>query len=246
MTHKLQLSSVLAAVLVLNACTSVPTGPGMLALPGTGKNFNQFLLDEADCRQYASVQVGGHTANEATAGSGVGSAVAGTSVSAKEGALLDEHNSAGVGAGSGLFVGSTVEGGTGESSGLNLQQRYDFAYHQCMYAKGHRVPVSGRLEYSRQPVRNSNYATSPAPSGTPSLPSAGAFVPPPPPRGTPPPPPPDIYTPPLTPEDILQLMPPDDILPLTTPDDTFPLMPSDDLLPPMPPSGNPPPPPPDA
>ncbi len=228
MTHKLQLSSVLAAVLVLSACTSVPTGPGMLALPGTGKSFNQFLFDDADCRQYASAQVGGRTANEAAADNGVGSAVAGTSIGAKEGVLLGGHNSAGVGAGSGLLVGSAVEGGTGESSGLTLQQRYDLAYHQCMYAKGHRVPVSDPLKYSRQPVKDSNYSPSPAPSGAPSLPSAGSFVPPPPPRGTPPPPPPDIYTPPLTPED------------------TLPLMPSDDFQPPIPPSGNPPSPPPDA
>ena len=237
MTHELRLSSVLAVVLVLSACTSVPTGPSMLALPGTGKSFNQFLFDEADCRQYASAQVGGRTANEAAADSGVGSAVAGTSIGTKEGALLGEHNSAGVGAGSGLLVGSTVEGGTGESSGLNLQQRYDLAYHQCMYAKGHRVPVSDRLKYSRQPVKDSNYSPSPAPSGAPSLPSAGSFVPPPPPRGTPPPPPPDVYTPPAT---------PDDNLPPTTPDGKLPLMPSDDFQPPMPPSGNPPSPPPDA
>lgn len=29
------------------------------------------------------------------------------------------------------------------------QQRYDFSYQQCMYAKGHKVPVQGRFEASR-------------------------------------------------------------------------------------------------
>ncbi len=246
MTHKLRLSFVLLAVLVLSACTSIPTGPGMLALPGTGKSFNQFRFDEADCRRYASAQVGGRTANEAAADSGVKSAVVGTAIGATAGALLGGHNGAGVGAGSGLLIGSMVGVGASESSGLNLQQRYDFAYHQCMYAKGHRVPVSGRLDYSRQSIQNSKYAPLPAPRGASSLPSTSSFVPPPPPRGTPPPPPSDVSTAPLTPKDIQQLVPREDVLPLTTPDDTSPLMPSEDFQPPMPPSGNPPPPPPDA
>ena len=128
MTHELRLSSLLVAVLVLSACTSVPTGPGMLALPGTGKNFNLFLLDETDCRQYASAQVGGRTANETAADSDVRSAVVGTSIGATEGALLGERNSAGVDAGSGLLIDSMVGVDTGESSELNLQQRYDLAY----------------------------------------------------------------------------------------------------------------------
>ncbi|MCE9550608.1 MAG: hypothetical protein K8R50_06320 [Betaproteobacteria bacterium] len=193
MINKLRPLSILTAVLVLSACTSVPTGPGMLVLPGTGKNFDQFRFDEADCRQYASAQIGGRTANEAAADSGVKSAVVGTAVGATAGALMGGHNGAGVGAGAGLLIGSMMGAGTAEHSGYNLQQRYDFAYQQCMYAKGHRVPVSGRLDYSRHPVRNSNYVSSPTPSSSLSSPSAGAFVPPPPPGGVPPSPPPDAF-----------------------------------------------------
>ena len=185
MTHKLQLSSMLVAVLLLSACTSIPTGPGMLALPGTGKSFNQFRFDEADCRRYASAQVGGRTANEAAADSGVRSAVVGTAVGATAGALLGGHSGAGVGAGSGLLIGSMVGAGTGDSSGYNLQQRYDFAYIQCMYAKGHRVPLSGNFDDSQQPVRKSAPASS-APRASPSFPSASSSLPPPPPRGSPP------------------------------------------------------------
>lgn len=161
----------------------------MLVLPGTGKNFDQFRLDDADCRQYASAQVGGGTANAAATDSGVRSAVIGTAIGATAGALFGGHNSVGVGAGSGLLIGSMAGMGTGESSGFNLQQRYDFGYQQCMYAKGHRVPVSGRLDYSGQPVKKSNYVSSPTPSSSPS-PSAGASLPPPPPGGVPPSPPP--------------------------------------------------------
>jgi hypothetical protein len=207
MINTLRLSSVLATALVLSACTSFPTGPGMLVLPGTGKSFDQFRFDEADCRQYASSQIGGKTANEAAADSGVKSAVVGTVIGAAAGALIGGRNSAGVGAGSGLLIGSMAGAGTGEGSGRNLQQRYDFAYQQCMYAKGHRVPVSGRLDYPRQPVRNSNYVSSPAPVRTLSSPSAGSSMPPPPPGGTPPPPPSNVYTPPH-PESIQVPIPP--------------------------------------
>jgi len=200
MTLTLRLSFVLAAVLVLGGCTSVPTGPGVLVLPGTGRNFDQFRLDDVDCRQYASSQIGGGTANAAATDSGVRSAVIGTAIGATAGVLFGGHNSVGVGAGSGLLIGSMAGMGTGESSGYNLQQRYDFGYQQCMYAKGHRVPVSGRFDYSRQPVRKSNYASSPTPSSSLSPPSAGAFVPPPP-SGVPSLPPSDAFMLPPPPSD---------------------------------------------
>ena len=43
----------------LAACTTIPSGPSLYALPGTGKNFDQFRYDDQDCRQYAQVQTGG-------------------------------------------------------------------------------------------------------------------------------------------------------------------------------------------
>ena len=216
MINKFRLLPIATATLALSACTSVPTGPDMLVLPGTGRSFDQFRFDEADCKQYASAQIGGKTANEAAADSGVKSAVVGTVIGATAGALLGGHNGAGVGAGTGLLVGSMAGAGAAEGSGRNLQQRYDFSYQQCMYSKGHRVPVSGRLDHPRQPARNSNYVSSPAPIRSLSSPSASSSVPPPPPSGTPPPPPPNVYSPPH--QESIQI--------------------------PTPPSGTPPPPPP--
>ena len=35
--------------------------------------------------------------------------------------------------------------GAAETSGYEAQRRYDIAYMQCMYAKGHQIPVSGGL-----------------------------------------------------------------------------------------------------
>jgi hypothetical protein len=103
------------AVLAITGCASLPTGPNVMALPGTGVPFDQFRNDDALCEQYANSQVGG---------------------------------------------------GTGAASGseYEMQQRYDVAYVQCMYAKGHRDVI---------------------PHGT----VAPASHIPPPPPGTPPPPP---------------------------------------------------------
>ena len=100
-------------------------GPGLLVLPGSGKTFDVFRADDAECRQYAGSQLGD----------------------------------------------------TSSAQPAEVQRRYDFSYTQCMYSKGHRVPVAGRYSDSPAP-RHSTTAPPPPP-------------PPPPPQGTPPGPPPD-------------------------------------------------------
>ena len=185
MVHPLRLSPLLAALVLLGACTSIPTGPGVLVLPGTGKSFDQFRADESECRQYASGQVGGTTAEQAATDSGVKSAAIGTAVGAAAGALIGGRDGAGVGAGTGLIFGAAAGSGAAQGSGRGLQQRYDFGFQQCMYAKGHRIPVSGRFESSRQPAPP-RYSP-PPPASAPS----GVYAPPPPP-GSPPPAPPGI------------------------------------------------------
>lgn len=132
---------------MLAACTTMPTGPSALVLPGTGKSFDQFRADDFSCRGYAQAQVGG-TAQQASVDSGVRSAALGTVLGAVAGAALDGGHGAGVGAGTGLAFGALAGTGAGESSAYGVQQRYDFAYQQCMYAQGHRVPVAGRLSES--------------------------------------------------------------------------------------------------
>ena len=79
-------ASVLPLVL-LAGCVSAPTGPSVMALPGTGKNFDQFRYDDAECRQYALSQSGGATANQAAVDAGVRSAAVGTVVGAVAGAV---------------------------------------------------------------------------------------------------------------------------------------------------------------
>lgn len=167
--------SALAGVLLLAGCATVPTEPSVMALPGTGKTFTDFRVDDADCRNFAQSLVGApdeQVANDPA----VRSAVVGTVIGALAGALLGGRHGAGVGAGTGLVVGSMSGAGASQSSSYGTQRQYDNAYVQCMYSKGQRVPVSGSFVQS-QPV-----VASPAPA------SAPAYLPPPP-AGYPPPPP---------------------------------------------------------
>ena len=88
---------VLIPVFLLNACSSMPSGPSVLVLPGTGKDYNHFHNDDLMCRQLAHEQI----------------------VTSPEDPDSKEEG----------------------------QQNYDINYIQCMYGKGHRVPVPGELMY---------------------------------------------------------------------------------------------------
>ncbi len=160
-----------AAAFVLGACTVMPTGPSMLVLPGTGRSMESFRYDDNECRQYAYARIGGVTTQDAANQAAVGSAIVGTAIGAAAGAAIGGSQGAAVGAGVGLLGGSAVGSSSAYASGYATQRQYDNAYIQCMYAKGHRVPVPANLAYPR---------TVPGNDGT---------IPPPPP-GAPPPPPP--------------------------------------------------------
>ena len=174
-------AATLGALLLLGGCVSMPSGPGVMVLPGTGKSFDQFRADDTECRQFASNQVGGNTPDGASETSGLKSAAVGTAIGAAAGAIIGGRSGAATGAGTGLIIGGAAGAGAAGSSQRSLQQRYDFGYQQCMYAKGHRIPTAGRFE---------NSAPRPAASYTPPPPTASA--PPPPPPGSPPPPPPGV------------------------------------------------------
>lgn len=170
----------LAAILVLGGCASIPTGPSQMALPGTGKTFDQFRFDDAECQRYAFHQIGGTTAEKSAQDSAVRSAVVGTAIGAVAGAAIGGRSGAGVGAGTGLIVGSVAGSDTGQRSAYGTQRQYDNAYIQCMYARGHKVPVSAEMARSLQQAP-SGYTPPPAVDGR-TIPS--------PPPGNPPPPPP--------------------------------------------------------
>ena len=165
----LKISTVLGATLFLGACVSMPEGPSVMVLPGTGKSFDQFRFDDQECRNFADVQIGGKSVASTANQSAATTAVVGTAIGAAAGAALGGSSGAAIGAGSGLLIGSAAGAGAADTSAYGMQRRYDYAYIQCMYSKGHKVPVSGRLT---------------------SAPPAQHYAPP------PPPPPPPGYAPP--------------------------------------------------
>ena len=130
--------------LLLGACATVPAGPGLMALPGTGKSFEQFQIDDTVCRQWASQQTGTtpeRAAGVSTAeGAGVGTLL-GAGLGAAIGAAAGHPGAwAAVGAAGGLLAGTGVGASRGEAAGYQAQRRYDNTYGQCMYAKGNQIP----------------------------------------------------------------------------------------------------------
>ena len=195
------LSLVVAAGLLTTACATVPTGPSVMVLPGNGKSFDQFQFDEGTCRQWAAQQTGSSPSQTATnstvAGAGVGTllgAAAGAAIGAAAGS---PGTGAAVGAGVGLLGGTAVGAGNAQASSGSVQRRYDASYMQCMYAKGHQIPVArGSAPAYSAPRAVSTPPPPPPPppsAATPPPPppsSSSAVTPPPPPIGAPPPPPP--------------------------------------------------------
>ena len=166
------------ALLALAACVSMPSGPNVMVLPGTGKSFDTFRNDDYQCRGFAQSQLGGATPTTAMQESGANTAALSTLLGAAAGAAINGGQGAAVGAGTGLAVGGLAGASAGQASGYGLQRRYDYAYLQCMYAQGHRIPAPGGSMIE-------SYTT---PSYT--APSSSKSMPPPPPLGAPPAPPP--------------------------------------------------------
>ena len=186
------------ALLALSGCAVIPEGPSASALPGSGRSFAQFRVDDDGCRRYAFDRVGAQTAQRAAQDTVAASAITGTAIGALAGAALGGSQGAAVGAGTGLLVGSAIGGNSAGGSASIAQRRYDEAYVQCMYASGHKVPVydSGyrAAVIAPPPVRPVARPAPPlpppgAPPAPPPAPQAAVPVPLPPP-GAPPPPPP--------------------------------------------------------
>lgn len=113
-----------------------------MALPGTGRTFDEFRADDAYCRDYAFQQIGGRSREQVASSAAIQNAAVGTAIGAVAGAAIGGRDAAGVGAGMGLIVGSASGSEASRSAVYGSQRHYDHAYVQCMYARGHRVPVS--------------------------------------------------------------------------------------------------------
>jgi hypothetical protein len=136
-------AAAVSPLMLLCACAQIPTGPSVAVMPPPGKPIEVFQAEDQACRTY-SAQSAGADPNDAATKSVVESAVVGTALGAVAGAAFGGH--AGTGAGVGLLAGTAVGAGQGADARHSVQQRYDIAYEQCMYAKGNQLPA-GRAAY---------------------------------------------------------------------------------------------------
>ena len=120
-------------LLMIQGCASIPTGPSVLVLPGTGLSLDQFNKDNIICQQFAKF---GTTPNQ---------------------------------------IAPNIDHSNTSASIYEDQLHYDMAYIQCMYAKGHQVPVYGQLT-GVTPAQ----ITSPYPPVPPFAPKSNGLIPPPP------------------------------------------------------------------
>ncbi len=133
----------LLAGTLLSGCAQTPLGPTVNVMPGPGKSFDMFQGDQASCKTFAASQVQGQA--DAANKQGVGAALLTTALGAGLGAAA---GSVGGVAGSGAAVGAAAGVGLGTGIGAQnsamaqggIQQQYDNAFAQCMYAKGELVP----------------------------------------------------------------------------------------------------------
>jgi hypothetical protein len=131
-------------LLVLVGCATVPKGPSVMVLPAEGKPFDQFMAEDAICRQWAAQQIGlnpQETVNQNTVTSAVIGTVIGTGLGAAIGSTSGDMGAgAAIGAASGLLIGTSAGASAGQVYGWEAQRKYDIAYMQCMYAKGNQIP----------------------------------------------------------------------------------------------------------
>jgi uncharacterized protein YcfJ len=120
------------------------------------------------------MQIGGKTAEDASRESAITSAAVGTAIGAVAGAAIGGHRGVGTGAGVGLLMGGAVGADSARASGVGTQRQYDNAYVQCMYTKGHRVPVSANMAQPRVTTRTPDASVPPPPPGSPPPPPPGA------------------------------------------------------------------------
>jgi hypothetical protein len=150
-------------LVALTGCATLPTGPSVRVLPSPGKPFEQFMREDAVCRRWAEVQVGGNPqqgVNQNVAGGAALGTLLGAAAGAAFGAAAGNAGAgAAIGGGTGLLFGTASGSSAAEVYGSEAQRRYDNTYVQCMYASGNQIPgVRVRRSY---PAPHDTYSVPP-------------------------------------------------------------------------------------
>jgi hypothetical protein len=142
-------SGVTVLGLFLAGCAQTPMGPTVQVMPGPGKSFDAFQYDQASCKQFAEQSVAGQAQNANNRA--VGAAAIGTVLGAGLGAAIGGGRGAAIGAGSGAIAGTGVGMASSSNDQMGIQQQYDNAFSQCLYAKGEMVPGYGPMMVNAPP-----------------------------------------------------------------------------------------------
>lgn len=131
-----------AVALLLAACAQPPMGPTVQVMPGPGKSFADFQNDDAICRGFASNAIAGQAqvANQNAAGTTALGTLGGAALGAAIGAATGNAGAgAAIGAGTGLVGGGLFGASRSAGAEASMQDQYNNAYAQCMFAHGNQV-----------------------------------------------------------------------------------------------------------
>ena len=130
-------AAAMLAAFGLAGCATDPIGPTARVMPAPGKPFAVFAQDQANCKQFASGEVGGGAALADL--KRLGGAALSSGLGAGLGAAIGHGRSTGIGAALGGIAGAAAGGSYSARDQHDLQSRYDLAYSQCMYSRGNQV-----------------------------------------------------------------------------------------------------------
>jgi len=129
------IAAAVTATLIASACGTIPAngGPSVAVLPGGGKSMPEFNIDDIACRATAKVKASDNS--PLPVGMGLGEPEIVASVRGRL-SLRDSNE----------LTGSVFGNAAAADAGaVTPQVRYDTAYLQCMYSKGHKIPIRGAM-----------------------------------------------------------------------------------------------------
>ena len=142
-----RLAGLFAAAVTLTGCVG-PIGPApQLVPPPTSPGA---MSADQLCRQNADAQIA-PLRDQANANT-VGSTLLGAGLGAALGGAIGGGRGAGIGAASGAVLGTGVGAASAQNAAMDLQQRYNIYYANCMSAQSGPPPGSGMPPYPGSPV----------------------------------------------------------------------------------------------
>jgi hypothetical protein len=133
--HRTGITILALGALGLAGCATPLLSPTVTATPRPYESSDVFQMDRVECTNYADRQIAPRIEaanNRAAASVALDAGFAGL------GAIAGAQDAASAGS---IWESDVGSSDTSDATNPSLQQRYDFAYAQCMSAKGNNVPA---------------------------------------------------------------------------------------------------------